>query len=774
MEKRCSALARAACHSSVAHAGGWISGIFLLQRLSGKPGSRTKDVSAHCHRMSLCFRQPVTESTFVEERLRTHSIGMQTSAFFAILVCAAALIDQPVASPSPGRGVESHRTVMRVRWAALSFGTFLSIILFIVARVMPTSQALEKTTSVLMCLLIMCIFSCEPQYIIPALRLDAEETMGSSNNFEESPVLLGILGVIAVSRASLHIRWCVFVWVDVTSFIICLASGHLREKPLWLNWLLFGAILAAGSMGTRSYEVYEREAFWREPLQEKCFAVESEFRVDTEAQQQLQQRQARTMDSSSDVSFPVSNGTSLPETTDTGRLFKTFGDSTISDIVSIGQREQWLLHAHEIEIHDTLIGAGGFGVVYRGSFSCTPVALKIPRRQTVNTKEGLLDFANELRVLRKVKHPNIIVCHGACIDQPNIDIFLVLEYSDGVNMEAIVVGKVIGPLHDLERFEILQGVSRALCYLHSREPAIVHGDLKSSNILVEMKAKSGSFKYPLHKWRMHPKLLDFGLARLCTRGAQKCGGTARWAAPELFASTAKRPSPAVDVFSFGRLMYFTLTEQMPLANLAQTDILDAMELKRLPPLHWAGRSKLQAAIRPCAEVCMSEAPELRPSIHTIVHTLSGLASSEAYLRQGGADDGGTGGYPPSPDTLETPLWMHVRQCRQASQQPASQRVGMEWAPSGGVSASALPRVPELEAFVQVPPARPSSACAGHRKSPVDAPAPGNDAEEDFRGVGAVVRQAHVATDDLGNVVCGEGSGGGIRRAPTLGPGVLQL
>jgi serine/threonine protein kinase len=96
------------------------------------------------------------------------------------------------------------------------------------------------------------------------------------------------------------------------------------------------------------------------------------------------------------------------------------------------------------------------------------------------------------------------------------------------------------------------GVASALRYMHSRYPAVVHGDLKDSNVFVQTGAGHCRGSCP-----PIAKLLDFGLSRVLTKHAKPLGGTPRWAAPEIFSGLP--PSTAADVFSFGLLVYFITT-----------------------------------------------------------------------------------------------------------------------------------------------------------------------------------------------------------------------
>eukprot|EP00974_Lingulodinium_polyedra_P119236 11170387-Lingulodinium_polyedra.AAC.1 len=73
------------------------------------------------------------------------------------------------------------------------------------------------------------------------------------------------------------------------------------------------------------------------------------------------------------------------------------------------------------------LGQGGFGFVVRGAFCNTPVAVKLPlerRQSTVLCKVG--ELCNEIRVLRQLRHPNIVLIHGAVVDQQQHRVGLVL------------------------------------------------------------------------------------------------------------------------------------------------------------------------------------------------------------------------------------------------------------------------------------------------------------------------------------------------------------
>merc|ERR1712061_568582 len=91
---------------------------------------------------------------------------------------------------------------------------------------------------------------------------------------------------------------------------------------------------------------------------------------------------------------------------------------------------------------ETVLGNGGFGLVMSGTFHSVPVAIKVPR--TFRREFSLADFGNELRIMRKLSHQNIISFQGACIDFSNGDVALVMELVQGYGMDAFICGAGFG------------------------------------------------------------------------------------------------------------------------------------------------------------------------------------------------------------------------------------------------------------------------------------------------------------------------------------------
>ncbi|KAL3676041.1 hypothetical protein R1sor_025989 [Riccia sorocarpa] len=190
------------------------------------------------------------------------------------------------------------------------------------------------------------------------------------------------------------------------------------------------------------------------------------------------------------------------------------------------------------------IGQGAFGDVLRGSWQGTDVAVK--RLQNNGSySEAIVAIRHEVAVIMRLRHPNIILFMGACTVPP--DICIVMEYAAN--------GSLYGVLHNLnigiDMATVVRWASeaaRGMNYLHTRNPPIVHRDLKSVNLLVD------------GDW--HIKVSDFGLAMTKQSSyAYTQVGTWGWMAPEVLESAPY--DEKADVYSFGVVLWELITREEP-------------------------------------------------------------------------------------------------------------------------------------------------------------------------------------------------------------------
>jgi len=274
---------------------------------------------------------------------------------------------------------------------------------------------------------------------------------------------------------------------------------------------------------------------------------------------------------------------------------QVFKEVDIRKIHEIGRHEHWLVHTSEVSIDfTTVLGEGGFGILHSGSFCGSPVAVKVAKDAVSHTSTEidakLASVVNELRIFRFLRHPNIVLFHGASL--ANGRVALVLENVKGQLLTHFV-------LQDMPmwwRESIILELLSVIWYMHSQDPPVVHGDIKSSNMMVEVRvAGVGNVLKP------HLKVIDFGLSRVLGSQPQTLGGSRGWRAPELHQQGIMATTSA-DMFSAGCAMFFILTKQMPFL---ETNL--SVGQWTWPP------GRVSTRHGPVCKQCMCPVAEMRPS-----------------------------------------------------------------------------------------------------------------------------------------------------------------
>ncbi|XVF25965.1 hypothetical protein REPUB_Repub13aG0259400 [Reevesia pubescens] len=187
------------------------------------------------------------------------------------------------------------------------------------------------------------------------------------------------------------------------------------------------------------------------------------------------------------------------------------------------------------------LGEGGFGPVYKGKLpNGKEVAVK---RLSMKSKQGLEEFKNEVKLIFKLQHKNLVRLLGYCLEED--EKLLVYEYMANTSLDAFLFDPEKCKVLDWEkRSNIINGTARGIQYLHEDSRLkIIHRDLKASNVLLDDD--------------MNPKISDFGTARIfggnqMEANTERVVGTYGYMAPEyalegLFSNKS-------DVYSFGILM----------------------------------------------------------------------------------------------------------------------------------------------------------------------------------------------------------------------------
>ncbi|CAD6338880.1 unnamed protein product [Miscanthus lutarioriparius] len=262
-----------------------------------------------------------------------------------------------------------------------------------------------------------------------------------------------------------------------------------------------------------------------------------------------------------------------------------------------------------------VLGVGGFGCVYKAVFDGGVTAAV--KRLEGGGPECEKEFENELDLLGRIRHPNIVSLLGFCVHEGNH--YIVYELMEKGSLDT----QLHGPSHGSAlswhiRMKIALDMARGLEYLHEHcSPPVIHRDLKSSNILLDSD--------------FNAKISDFGLAVTSgniDKGSMKLSGTLGYVAPEYLLDG--KLTEKSDVYAFGVVLLELLMGRKPIEKMSQTQCQSIVT--------WV------AAV---AVLCVQPEPSYRPLITDVLHSLVPLVPVEL---------GGTlrVAEPPSPNLKHSP------------------------------------------------------------------------------------------------------------------------
>ncbi|XP_023913128.1 G-type lectin S-receptor-like serine/threonine-protein kinase At4g27290 isoform X1 [Quercus suber] len=271
------------------------------------------------------------------------------------------------------------------------------------------------------------------------------------------------------------------------------------------------------------------------------------------------------------------------------------------------------------------LGEGGFGLVYKGTLTDgQEIAVK---RLSQSSGQGLNEFKNEVTLIAKLQHRNLVRLLGYCVE--GHETILIYEYMPSGSLDSFIFDQTrAGVLGWSKRFNIICGIARGLLYLHEDSRLrIIHRDLKASNVLLDS--------------NMNPKISDFGMARIFggdqTEGnTKRVVGTYGYMAPEYAIDGLF--SVKSDVFSFGILLLEILSGKKNRGSFhpshGQNLVGNAWKLwKEGKPLELIDTcledSCILLEIVRCLRIsflCLQQHPEDRPNMSSVVMMLHGESS----------------------------------------------------------------------------------------------------------------------------------------------------
>ncbi|WJZ98068.1 hypothetical protein VitviT2T_016623 [Vitis vinifera] len=266
------------------------------------------------------------------------------------------------------------------------------------------------------------------------------------------------------------------------------------------------------------------------------------------------------------------------------------------------------------------LGEGGFGPVFKGNIGGHEFAVK---RLSSTSGQGLEEFKNEVQLISKLQHRNLVRLLGCCIHQE--EKMLIYEYMPNKSLDSFLFDPIQKKQLDWAKcFHIIEGIAQGLLYLHKYSRLrIIHRDLKTSNILLDS--------------YMNPKISDFGLARIFGENESKAKtkrvvGTYGYMSPEyavhgLFSTKS-------GVFSFGVIMLEIVSGRRNVAFSQSECTLnllghawdlwkDGRSMELMDPTLAISCSMSELTL--CVQVgllCIQESAEDRPTMSDVVSILS--------------------------------------------------------------------------------------------------------------------------------------------------------
>ncbi|KAJ3436446.1 serine/threonine-protein kinase -related [Anaeramoeba flamelloides] len=272
------------------------------------------------------------------------------------------------------------------------------------------------------------------------------------------------------------------------------------------------------------------------------------------------------------------------------------------------KKELFLVDPEEF-IFGKLIGKGGFGRVFRGTWKGKEVAIKIILKELIN-KENLKAFRKEIYLLSTLKHQNIIQFLGASLlKEPYC---VVTEFVSGGSLFSLIHKNRNINLANNQIKGIAIEIANGMDYLHSY--GIIHRDLKSLNVLLDENYAS-------------VQICDFGMARVRQNRMQNKLlmtaqiGTTFWMAPEVLAGSAY--DIKCDVYSYGILLYELATRRIPYKELNYTPIQIAFAVvnDRLRP-RFIETDDVSLELKELISKCLDHRPFKRPTFKEILKLIS--------------------------------------------------------------------------------------------------------------------------------------------------------
>eukprot|EP01018_Ginkgo_biloba_P024455 Gb_34904 [translate_table: standard] len=267
----------------------------------------------------------------------------------------------------------------------------------------------------------------------------------------------------------------------------------------------------------------------------------------------------------------------------------------------------------------TVLGKGAFGPVYKATMPTGEiVAVKV---LATDSKQGEREFQNEVLLLGRLHHRNLVNLVGYCVDKGQR--MLVYEFMSNGSLATHLYNEDARPLSWEERVHVAQDVSRGVEYLHDGAvPSVVHRDIKSANILLDH--------------FMRARVADFGLSKEEIFDGRVSGlkGTYGYMDPEYMSTNTFTKKS--DVYSFGIFLFELITGRNPqqglmdYVNLAAISADGKTGWEEILDSRLNGKCNIEevGSMAALAYKCVQKIPRKRPSMRDVSQALSKIQNTK--------------------------------------------------------------------------------------------------------------------------------------------------
>ena len=334
---------------------------------------------------------------------------------------------------------------------------------------------------------------------------------------------------------------------------------------------------------------------------------------------------------------------------------------------------------------ERFIGSGTFGEVWVAIDKATDIEVAIKVYVSMDEK-GLQEFKTEFQISFELNHTNLLHANYLGVNAEDKRPYLVMPYCpDGS------VTKYAGNMSEEDLWRFIRDVAAGLAYLHSKQPPIIHQDIKPDNILI---LKNGDFV-----------VTDFGISKQLRATLRKSAlslnsaGAISYMGPERF-SKQYQAVKASDIWSLGVSIFELATGELPFCGMGGSLLKQGAEIPELP-------EEFSEMLNVVCQSCMSKAPWERPTAAQLSDfankVLNGDSPKPTWIAL--ADEADTPAAPVPAPVQPVPMEPSTPVSPSAPAAPAAEPA---YAPAGKFNQTiaisdphSLPPTPETPAFQQV-------------------------------------------------------------------------